>query len=118
MFIEVKGTSVCLLCGDNVLTMKEYNIRPYETLLNYKEKYKNMDMKQKLLKVKELKRSLKYKHAMFTKANTPSEAAAKASFIVAEEVAKSGCPFAEGKFVKHCVLKVCDAMCLKKATVF
>ncbi len=83
-----------------------------------KEKYKNMDIEQKQQTAEELKRSLKSQQAMFTKAKTQSEAAVKASFIVAEEVAKSACPFTEGEFVKHCMLKVCDAVCPEKVNCF
>lgn len=38
----------------------------------------------------------------------------KASFIVAEEIAKSGRPFTEGEFLKNCMLKVCDILCPDK----
>jgi len=51
-----------------------------------------MDMEQKLQKVEELKINLKSQQAMFTKVKTQSELVAKASFIVAEEVARSACP--------------------------
>ncbi len=121
MFTEVKGKPVCLLCGDSVSVMKEYNLRRhYETSPKHtdKEKYKNMDTKQKLQKVEELKRSLKSQQAMFTKAKSQSMAAVKASLIVAEEVAKSARPFTEGEFVKHCMIKVCDAVCPEKRQLF
>jgi len=85
-----------------------------------KEKYKNMDMEQKLQKVKESKTILKYQHqqAMFTKAKTQSKAAVKASFIVAEEVAKSSHPFTKGEFVKYYILRICDVMCPEKRQLF
>ena len=51
---------------------------------------------------------------MFTKAKSQSEAAVKASFIVAAEIAKSSRPFTEGEFVKNCIIKVCDAVCPEK----
>ncbi|XP_069777943.1 general transcription factor II-I repeat domain-containing protein 2A-like [Narcine bancroftii] len=51
---------------------------------------------------------------MFTKAESQSEAAVKASFIVAAEIAKSARPFTEGEFVKKCLLKVCDVICPDK----
>lgn len=55
---------------------------------------------------------------MFTKAKSQSEAAVKASFIVAAEVAKSARPFTEGEFVKNCMVNVCDAMCPEKRQAF
>lgn len=55
---------------------------------------------------------------MFTKAKSRSEAAVKASFIVAAEVAKSARPFTEGEFVKNCMMKVCDVLCPDQRQAF
>lgn len=55
---------------------------------------------------------------MFTKAKSQSDAAVKASFVVAEEIAKSARPFTEGEFVKRCMIKVCDVMCPDKKQAF
>lgn len=119
MFTEVKGKPVCLLCGESLAVMKEYNLRRhYETSKKLTEKDKNMDTEQRLQKVEELKRRLKSQQAPFTKAKSQSEAAVKASFIVAEEVAKSARPFTEGEFIKNCMLKVCDAVCPDKRQLF
>ena len=60
MFTEVKGKAVCLLCGESVAVMKEYNLRRHhETSKKHKDKDKNMDTEQRLQKVEELKRGLK-----------------------------------------------------------
>ena len=92
---------------------KEDNIRRhYET--NHYEKYKDLDVKQKLQKVQEMKRSLVSQQTMFMKAKSKSEAAVKASFIVAAEIAKSARPFNEGEFLKKCMVKVCDIVCPDK----
>ena len=92
---------------------KEYNIgRHYET--NHYEKYKDLDVKQKLQRVQEMKRSLVSQQTMFMKAKSKSEATAKASFIAAAEIAKSARPFNEGEFVKKCTVKVCDIVCPEK----
>ncbi|XP_068580201.1 general transcription factor II-I repeat domain-containing protein 2-like [Cebidichthys violaceus] len=117
MFADVKSKAVCLLCGDSVAVMKEYNIRRhYET--KHQDRYKHLDMTQRLQKVEEFKRSLVSQQAMFTKAKPQIEAAVKASFIVAAEVAKSARPFTEGEFVKNCMIKVCDAVCPEKRQAF
>ena len=45
MFTEVKGKPVCLLCGESLAVMKEYNLRRHhETSQKHtdKDKYKNM----------------------------------------------------------------------------
>lgn len=58
MFTDVNGKPVCLLIGESVAVMKEYNLRRhYETSQKHtdKDKYKNMDTEQSLQKVEELK---------------------------------------------------------------
>lgn len=76
-------------------------------------------MEQRLQKVEELKRGLKSQQALVKKAKSQSQAAVKASFILAEEIAKSARAFTEGDFIKNCMLKVCDEVCPeKKATLF
>ena len=57
MFTDVKGKPICFVCGADVAVIKEYNLRRhYET--KHQDKYKHLDMKQKLQKVEELKRRL------------------------------------------------------------
>uniref|UniRef100_A0A8K9WVF7 SPIN-DOC-like zinc-finger domain-containing protein n=1 Tax=Oncorhynchus mykiss TaxID=8022 RepID=A0A8K9WVF7_ONCMY len=90
MFTKVAGKPVCLLCGESVAVLKEYNLRRhYET--KHADKNKNMDMEQRLQ---------------------------KASFILAEEIAKSARPFTEGDFIKNCMIKVCDEVCPEKRQLF
>uniref|UniRef100_A0A8C6VWZ3 SPIN-DOC-like zinc-finger domain-containing protein n=1 Tax=Nothobranchius furzeri TaxID=105023 RepID=A0A8C6VWZ3_NOTFU len=119
MFTEVNGKPVCLLCGESLAVMKEYNLRRHhETSKKHTDKDKNMDTEQRLQKVEELKRGLKSQQALFTKAKSQSEAAVRASLIVAEEVAKSARPFTEGELIKTCMLKVCNAVCPDKRQLF
>ncbi|TWW53159.1 hypothetical protein D4764_0162040 [Takifugu flavidus] len=84
--------------------MKEYHLRRHHEA-KHADKDKNMDMEQKLQKVEELKPGLKSGQALFRKAKSQSEAAVKASLILAEEIAQSARPFPEGDFIKHCMLK-------------
>ena len=62
-----------------------------------------MDMEQRIQKVEELKRCLKSRQALFTKAKSQSETVV----IVAEDIVKSARPFTEGEFIKNSMLKVC-----------
>ncbi|KAG1952346.1 SCAN domain-containing protein [Pimephales promelas] len=48
---------------------------------------------------------------MFTKATAKNDAAVKASFIVAEEIARASKCFSEGAFLKRSMLKVCEQVC-------
>ncbi|XP_065444398.1 general transcription factor II-I repeat domain-containing protein 2A-like [Chrysemys picta bellii] len=117
MFTEIAGKPVCLLCGSNIAAMKEYNLRRHYEM-KHENKFKNLSAGQKLQKVEELKKNLTSQQTFFTKAKSQSEAAVKASFIVAEEIAKSGRPFTEGEFVKNCMMKVCDVLCPDKTRAF
>ncbi|KAI7805541.1 putative general transcription factor II-I repeat domain-containing protein 2A-like [Triplophysa rosa] len=69
-------------------------------------------------KVKELKHKLKQQQNMFTRMNSHSEGAAKASFIIAEEIARACKPFTEGEFIKNCMDKVCGVVCPDKKQAF
>ncbi|XP_064867420.1 heterogeneous nuclear ribonucleoprotein R isoform X2 [Oncorhynchus nerka] len=73
---------------------------------------------QRLQKAEELKRGLKSRQALFKKAKSQGQAAVKASFILAEEIAKSARPFTEGDFIKNCMIKVCDEVCPEKRQLF
>ncbi|TWW54102.1 hypothetical protein D4764_0145690 [Takifugu flavidus] len=105
MFTEAAGKPGCLLSGERVAVMKEYHLRRHHEA-KHADKDKNMDMEQKLQKVEELKPGLKSGQALFRKAKSQSEAAVKASLILAEEIAQSARPFPEGDSIKHCMLKV------------
>lgn len=54
MFTEVAGKPVCLLCGESVAVMKEFNLRRHHET-KHADKNKDMDMEQRLQKVEELK---------------------------------------------------------------
>uniref|UniRef100_A0A3P9D8L6 SPIN-DOC-like zinc-finger domain-containing protein n=1 Tax=Maylandia zebra TaxID=106582 RepID=A0A3P9D8L6_9CICH len=95
MFANIAGKPMCLICGANVAVIKEFNLkRHYET--KQQDKLKNLNAEQKLQKVEELKKNLTFQQTFFTRAKSQSEACVKASFIVAEETAKSARPFTEG----------------------
>ena len=68
--------------------------------------------------MQEMKRSQVSQQTMFMKAKSKSEAAVKASFIAAAEIAKSVRPFNEGEFVKKRMFKVCDIVCPDKKQNF
>ena len=53
----MKDRPVCLVCGTNVAVTKECNIRRHYETKHY-DKYKDLDVKQKLQKVEEMKISL------------------------------------------------------------
>lgn len=117
LFCELKQKPVCLVCQESLAVFKEYNIRRhFET--KHGEQYANMDMEQRLQKAKDLKRNLQHQQSMFTRISSESEGATKASFIIAEEIAKASKPFSEGEFIKDCLEKVCSVVCPDKKQAF
>ncbi|XP_013908076.1 PREDICTED: general transcription factor II-I repeat domain-containing protein 2-like [Thamnophis sirtalis] len=113
LFVDIEGTAVCLVCRDIMAVFEEYNMRwHYET--KHHDRYKNMSVQQKIKTVEELRKNL----MSFIKAKTQREAAVKATFIVAEEIAKAAWPFTEGEFLKRCMVKVCEVLCPDQKEAF
>jgi hypothetical protein len=100
-----------------VAGFKTSNIkRRYETLnANKYDSLKGFSREEKL---KELKGSLKSQRNFFTKHKTINENALKASFIISQMIIKKSKPFAEGEFIKDCILKACEVMCPEKMHSF
>ncbi|GFQ86138.1 general transcription factor II-I repeat domain-containing protein 2 [Trichonephila clavata] len=61
-----------------------------------------------------MKRGLKSQQSSFTKLKTEQEAATRASFRVALEIAKRGKPFTNGEIIKECIIAVAEEMCPEK----
>ena len=97
--------------------IKIFNLRRhYET--KYQELQNNLNIEQKLQKAEEFNENLTSQQAFFTKAKSQNEAAVKASFIVAEETAKSSRRVSVGELLKSCMMKVCDVLCPDKRPIF
>lgn len=84
MFTSIMQKPVCLLCGAEVAVLKEYNLRLHYT--KHKDRYK--DINRSFTRYKALKRNLVSQQTIFKKSISQSEAAVKASFIVAKEITK------------------------------
>ncbi|GFQ66639.1 general transcription factor II-I repeat domain-containing protein 2 [Trichonephila clavata] len=64
-----------------------------------------------------MKRGLKSQQSSFTKLKTEQEAATRASFRVALEIAKRGKPFTDGEMIKECIIAVAEEMCPEKVNL-
>lgn len=112
-FVLVKEKPVCLVCNDSVAVMKEHNIRRhYET--RHSEKYDSIQGNQRSEKVNELRKKLELQQSTFLKQRVESEASLRASYIVAEKLAKSFKPFSDGELIKECMESVAEVMCSKQ----
>jgi hypothetical protein len=112
-----KTKPLCLICNESIAAMKEYNVRRhYEA--KHGEAYTQLTGKARSDKLADLQRQLNAQQNIFRKANNESVCAVKASYVVAELIAKAKKPFSEGEFVKECMLKVADVLCPDKKQLF
>ena len=87
LFVLFNKKPLCLVCGDNVAVLKEYNLkRHYET--RHEADYSKYENKLHDDKIQELKLMLNKQQTLFYKVNKESEAAVRASYVIAEEIAK------------------------------
>lgn len=79
MFIEVKGRAVCLVCGEKVAVLKEYNLnRHYGT--KHAEKYKNLIGNERARAADGLRAKLQNQQGFFTKIHSSREGAVMDQF--------------------------------------
>lgn len=117
MFVLQGEKPVCLLCYEAVAVVKEYNLRRhFET--KHGAKYAKISHQEKQQIAQELKGKLRSQQNVFAKARTKNNAAVKASFVVAEEIARASKSFSEGTFLKQCMLKVCEQVCPDQIQTF
>uniref|UniRef100_A0A8P4KAR1 SPIN-DOC-like zinc-finger domain-containing protein n=1 Tax=Dicentrarchus labrax TaxID=13489 RepID=A0A8P4KAR1_DICLA len=107
LFVLQGERPVCLLCYEAVSVVKEYNLRRHFDT-KHGVKYAKASLQEKQQLAQELKGKLRSQQCMFTKSTAKNNAAVKARFIVAEEIAHASKSFSEGVFLKQCMLKVCE----------
>ncbi|XP_066969270.1 general transcription factor II-I repeat domain-containing protein 2-like [Macrobrachium rosenbergii] len=117
LFTEVNTKPVCLVCNQQVSVLKEYNIRRhYET--RHEEKYHHLQGELRIEKINELLTGLKKPQSAFTRSREVSDAAVKASYLIANELVQASKPFSDGEFVKTCMLKAAEIVCPEKRPAF
>lgn len=117
LFTEVSGKPVCLVCMQQVSVFEEYNIRRhYDT--QHGEKYNSLQGQSRREKINELLASLRKQQSVFTQSREVSDAAVKASYLTASEIASASKPYSEGDFVKTCMMKAAEIVCPEKRQAF
>jgi len=111
LFVLQGERPVCFLCYEAVSVVKEYNLRRHFDT-KHGAKYAKASLQEKQQLAQELKGSV------FSKSIDKNNAAVKASFIVAEEIAHASKSFSEGAFLKQCMLKVCEQVCPNQIQTF
>jgi hypothetical protein len=109
-FIKSGGKPVCLICQRTVSVSKEYYIkRHYES--KHKGKFDCLTSELRERKISNLKASLIGKQNIFSVKCIRNESGVRASYVVAEIIAKTGRPFIDSEFVKQCMLAVTEEVC-------
>ena len=108
---------MCLVCSQQASVLKEYNIRRhYET--HHADRYNNLQGQMRREKVNELLAGLKKHQSALIQSRDTCQAAVKASYLVAREIALASKPYSEGEFVKTCILKAAEIVCPEKRQTF
>ncbi|XP_051791722.1 zinc finger protein 729-like [Erpetoichthys calabaricus] len=114
---EINGKPVCLVCNQQVSVLKEYNIRRhYET--HHGGKYDILQGRLRREKINELLVGLRKQQSIFTRSREVSEAAVKATYVIANEIALASKPYSDGEFVKRCMMKAAELVCPEKRQAF
>lgn len=116
-FAEVNGKAVCLLCSQHIAVLKEYNLRRHSVSF-HAHKYDSFQGQQRKEKVDELLSRLKKQQSVFIHSRDISDAAVKASYLIAQEIVVASYPFSVGEFVKTCMVKAVEIVCPDKRQAF
>ena len=100
--MDINGKPTCLICNIPIAVAKEYNVkRYYETI--HAAKFSQYSDKLRENKINALELALKKQQSIFKRVNEVSDAAVKATYKIAYEIAVSSKSFSEGDFIKKFV---------------
>ncbi|CAI9725739.1 transcription factor II-I repeat domain-containing 2-like [Octopus vulgaris] len=109
-FTDVGVKAACLICSETVAVFKEYNLKRH-----FQTKHANFGhnlSKQELQKkANDLTKRLKQQQNVFDKTSSLQRNATKASFILANKIAKQNKSFAEAEFIKDCMVDAVSVVC-------
>lgn len=115
-FVEVKGKTVCLVCGDALAVMKKANLERH-----FATKHAKLDELKgqvRVDKINALRLSFGAQQALFTRPQANVENITQASFVVSELIAKNLKLHSEGEFVKECLVAAAELLAPDKVKLF
>ncbi|KAK7886513.1 hypothetical protein WMY93_026134 [Mugilogobius chulae] len=116
-FTDFNNNCICLICQETVGVYKEFNVkRHYQT--KHAQAHDKLTGAERADKIKQLETILSSQQQFFVRVRQGNENATKASYEVAELIAKHGKPLAEGEFIKDCVMKIVENICPEKRQDF
>ncbi|CAK1588278.1 unnamed protein product [Parnassius mnemosyne] len=96
--------------------MKEFNIKRHYSTKH--AKLHSLTGQLRTEKIQKLTANLEKQQQMFHKQRAQLDDVEKASFILSSKLAKALKPFAEGEFIKECMLEVFCILCPEKKNEF
>ncbi|KAJ8889111.1 hypothetical protein PR048_008605 [Dryococelus australis] len=113
---ESRGKITYLICSQSISVAKEYNLRRhYET---HSHKYDEYQDKSREDKVRDLKTALGKQQSVLKNLKGDSEASVRASYAIAELIAKNCKCYTDSEFVKQCLMKTSEIACPGKVKNF
>lgn len=104
-FALVESKLTCLICKDVISVTKEYNVkRHYNT--KHASTFNAYDGELRKLKLNTLKTSLKAQQDLFKKTFQSGPDIVKASYSIANILARKMKPFSDGELVKECMMQL------------
>lgn len=116
-FIEQNSKALCLICRDFVPVFKDYNLKRHYSQ-KHATKYDAYLGICRKDKITELKKGLSSEQNFFKKTATQNSNIVKASYVVANLIAKKSKPFIDGEFIKECMESVARIICPENQLAF
>jgi len=116
-FIQEKTKALCLICREYIPVFKIYNLKRHYTQ-KHAITYDTYVGKCRADKLSELKKDLASQQTLLKKAVNNPVNVVKASYVVANLIAKKSKSFIDGEFIKECMVSVADLICEDKKSEF
>ena len=110
-FIERFGQAQCLICLKTLAVLKEYNVRRHWETEHRSSNFASMSVTERKDAIVRLSGNLEKQTSLFRKQNLEAEKVTRASYEVSRILARRMKPFADGGFIKECLLAVVDSVC-------
>ncbi|XP_076059507.1 general transcription factor II-I repeat domain-containing protein 2-like [Oratosquilla oratoria] len=117
-FIERFGQAQCLICLKTVAVLKEYNVRRHWETDHRSSNFASMSAAAKKDVIVRLSGNLQKQTSLFHKQNAEAEKVTRASYEVSRILARRMKSFADGDFIKECLLAVVDSVRPEQRSAF
>ena len=108
LFVENNGKPLCLVCQETLSVAKEYNLnRHYKS--RHEAKYENIRGQERQDKINQLKKCVRRQQAAITHLGGTDDCV-KASYIIAQNIAKNMKSFSDGDFVKNSIVRTAQCV--------